>query len=308
MLTEVHVRDFQSLRRVELALGKFTVVMGPSNVGKTAVLRAIRMVAQNVSAPKIVVAHGARSAQATLLFEDGKVSAKRGTSLSVYTLDGDSYPKSGQAVPEDVANFLRFVEVEGETLNFAFQHDLPFLLDATSTTTAKVFGDLTNVNRILDAVREAARRRREVQSVLKVRRGDVESLKAKAEAFRGIPAQQKAVEAAWQAYRQASEVQAHHERVEAQVSVVEAADQVLGELEAAPALPVIDTEGLESRVDRALRLANLIRTAVDTSTEEGEAQSDIGAIEDQISTLDTEYHNTLKEAGECPVCGQPIKS
>ena len=307
MLSEVHVRDFQSLRRVELALGKFTVVMGPSNVGKTAVLRAIRMVAQNVSSPKVAVAQGATSAQATLLFEDGKVSAQRGPLVSVYTLDGDSYPKSGQAVPDDVANFLRFVEVEGETLNFAFQHDLPFLLDVTSGTAAKVFGDLTNVNRILDAVKEAVRRRREVQSVLKVRRGDVESLKEKAQEFRGIPAQQKAVEEAWQAYRRASEVQAHQVRVEAQVEVVEAADRALTELEAAPALPSIDHDRIEDKVSKAMRLANLIRTVVDTSTEEREAQTDIGAIEDQISTLDTEYHSALKGAGQCPVCGAKIK-
>jgi DNA repair ATPase RecN len=307
MLSEVVVRDFQSLRRVELALGKFTVVMGPSNVGKTAVLRAIRMVAQNVFVPKVVVAHGAKAAQATLLFEDGKVSARRGPLVSIYSLNGDAYPKSGRnEVPGDVADFLRFVEVEGETLNFAFQHDLPFLLDAPSVTVAKVLGDLTNVNRLLDAVREAARRRREAQAVLKVRRGDVESLKEKAQEFRGIPAQQKAVAAAREAYQRVAEVQARHDRAAALIAVVEAADQALDALEAV-AVPVLELDLLDDEVTRTMRLVTLIRTVVDTSADESEAQTDIEAIENQLASLDAEYHDTLKGAGQCPVCGAKIK-
>jgi DNA repair protein SbcC/Rad50 len=306
VLSEVHVRDFQSLRRVELALGNFTVVMGPSNVGKTAVLRAIRMVAQNVSAPKIVVAHGARAAQATLLFDDGKVSARRGPLISLYTLDGDAYPKSGQAVPDDVAKFLRFVQVEGETLNFAFQHDLPFLLDVSSGVAAKVFGDLTNVNRILDAAREAVRRKREVTSVLKVRRSDVESLKEKAQEFLGIPAQHKAAAAAREAYQRAAAAQDRHDRAVALVGVVEAADRALDALETVP-VPVLELGHLDDEVNRLMRLATLIRTVVDTSADESEAQIDIGAIENQLASLDAEYHETLKGAGQCPVCGAKIK-
>lgn len=306
-LAEVHVRDFQSIRRADLALGRFTVVIGPSNVGKSALLRAIRMVVQNIPAPRIVVAHGAKSAKAELLFEDGKVSVQRGPSLSVYTLNGDSYPKSGQAVPEDVASFLRFVEVEGEVLNFAFQHDLPYLLNASSTTTAKVLGDLTNVNRILEAVREAARRRTNVQSRLRVRLEDVEALKDRAAEFADLPEQQDAIRTARAAWERASQADDLMDAVGGQVGVVQAADEALAALEAEPALPSIDLGSIEGKMGRLVMLTQLIKKVREAGTDEATARSEFASIEQDLATLDQEHHEMLREAGTCPVCGQTVK-
>ena len=299
-LAEVHVRDFQSIRRADLTLGRFTVVMGPSNVGKSALLRAIRMVVQNIPAPRIVVAHGAKSAKAELLFEDGKVSVQRGTNLSVYTLNGDSYPKSATTVPEDVANFLRFVEVEGEVLNFAFQHDLPYLLNASSTTTAKVLGDLTNVNRILEAVREAARRRTNVQSRLRVRVEDVAKLKKRAAEFRDLPEQQDAIRTARAAYQRAVQADDMMDAIGAQVGVVQAADEALAVLEAEPALPSIDLGRIEDKMGRLMNLTQLIKTVKEAGTDEETARNEVASIEQDLATLDQEHHEMLREAGTCP--------
>jgi exonuclease SbcC len=306
-LAEVHVRDFQSIRRADLPLGRFTVVMGPSNVGKSALLRAIKMVVANVPAPRIVVSHGAKSAKAELLFEDGKVSVQRGTNLSVFTLNGDSYPKSGQVVPEDVANFLRFVEVEGEVLNFAFQHDLPYLLNASSTTTAKVLGDLTNVNRILEAVREAARRRTNVQSRLRVRLEDVESLKGRAAEFADLPEQQDAIRSARAAWERAVQADDMQEAIGAQVGVVQAADEALAVLEAEPALPSIDLGSIEEKMGRLMTLTQLIKSVKESGTDEATARSEVASIEQDLATLDQEHHEMLRKAGTCPLCGQTVK-
>jgi DNA repair ATPase RecN len=302
-LAEVHVRDFQSIRRADLVLGKFTVIQGPSNVGKSALLRAIRMVAQNIPAPRVVVAHGAKSAKAALLFDDGKVAVQRGANLSAFTLNGSTYPKSGQTVPEDVANFLRFVEVEGETLSFAGQHDLPLLLNASSTTVARTFGDLTNVTRILEAVREAVRRRSNVQSLLKVRLEDVETLTDRAAEFRDLPAQQRAVSIAREAYERAVHADEKQGAVRAQVAVVEAAGEALAVLEAEPSLPTIDLAAIEEKFERVTRLMALITTVKNSGSDEEIARNDIASIEQDIGTLAQEHHEMLREAGTCPLCG-----
>lgn len=47
MLTSVEIENFQSVRRARLELGRFTVVTGATGSGKSAVLRAIRLLAFN---------------------------------------------------------------------------------------------------------------------------------------------------------------------------------------------------------------------------------------------------------------------
>ena len=51
MLTSLHVQNFKCLRDVQLALGPFTVLIGPNDSGKSSILDAIRLVGRTVVEP-----------------------------------------------------------------------------------------------------------------------------------------------------------------------------------------------------------------------------------------------------------------
>ena len=71
MLTRLILENFMAHGRTELPLGPgLTVLTGPNNVGKSAVVEALRCLASNPT-PRHYIRHGAKEARVTAVFEDG---------------------------------------------------------------------------------------------------------------------------------------------------------------------------------------------------------------------------------------------
>lgn len=310
MITRLSVRSFQSVRKADLELGRLTVVVGASNSGKSALLRAIHMVAHNIASPKDVVSHGAKQTAVVLDIDDGDdgeiaaIGVERGKAKSLYTIDDEQYPKAGTSVPEAVSKILRFSEVEGEDLNFAFQFDRPFLLDVPSSTTAKVLGDLTNVNRIFAAVREANRRLLDVRSQLRFQREQREKLLEEVQRYRTLPDEIKAAKLARMHVGRARMCEEQALGIRKLLAVVDQADALVIKLrqeKPIPTLPDLD------EIARKRQTAQTIRSLATKAEHEGmEAQiavEDVAKIEQNIVNIEADFHERLREAGTCPLCG-----
>lgn len=313
MLRKLAVRNFQSIRSADIELGKLTVIVGASNSGKSALLRAARVLANNANSPSFVKAGEAKST-ILLALEDGTaVALDRGPSLSTYRIrvqdSTQEYPKSGVTVPADVSRILRLPVVEGEEICFAFQFDRPFLLDATGSKVAKILGDLSNANVIYEAVREANRRRLDANGTLKVRLKDLEELKEKAGTFRDLPARMKAMEEAEALLEEAADVQTRLAALEGALSAVEAAEAALTHLEGSlPRVPDEDfMRGLLDLADRRDELWKAIYAADIASGQMEKMGEEIRSLEDREASLHEAYHGKLVEAGTCPTCGQATK-
>jgi DNA repair ATPase RecN len=73
MIKRITIDDYMAHQHTVLELGPgVTVLTGPNNVGKSAVVEAIRSVAQN-PAPEHVVRHGARQALVRVELDSGEV-------------------------------------------------------------------------------------------------------------------------------------------------------------------------------------------------------------------------------------------
>jgi DNA repair protein SbcC/Rad50 len=308
MLRRVSVRDFQSLKRVDLDIGGFTVISGPSNSGKSAFMRAVRMVAENVDSPSTIVRHGAKRAAAGLVFIDGSVALVRGKAKSEYTFGEETYPKAGKDVPDAVAEFLRFAEVEGESLSFAFQFDRPFLLDDPATQVAKVFGDLTNVTVLFAAVREANRRRLENGSRLKVRRQQLEELRLRAKEYVGVADRARKVSSLRETFARLIVSGREFARFRTELEVVKTAAAAIEGLEVLPPLPEPRGDMLQGQYDNEIaRMRVLMDKVWQSETVERQENQAIKQLDQKIAVLDARYHRTLTESGTCPLCGQKVE-
>ena len=309
MLRQISVRDFQSLKKVDIEVGRFTVISGPSNSGKSALLRAVRMVAENIDRPAVVVRHGATKTAAGLTFIDGQVAAIRGKSKSEYILGADHYPKAGREVPSAVDEFLKFAEVEGENLSFSFQFDRPFLLADPATQVAKVFGDLTNVTVLFAAVREANRRRLTTAQRLKTRRADLALIVDRAKEFEGVAERAERLKQAREEFDMALRIAKDIGSITAQVRVMKAARSAIAEIvRTTPEVPDAVGETLTKRyttevemLDRLISDAKRWRDAIPA------IERDMARLDSDIAQLDAQYHDTLVDAGTCPVCGQEVR-
>jgi DNA repair protein SbcC/Rad50 len=189
LIRRLAVRGYQSLHRVELEFAKLTVVVGPSSSGKSALLRAIRQIAFNTRGGSWM-SHGQTTAtivadtisdngvNGRVIFQRKGTSAAYGVAVNGETL---KFSKLAGEVPEQVRALLPL-----NTGNFAGQFELPYLLESSGSTIARELGKLTNIDRILSAVREANRRQRAAVAELKVRETDLESIRATAQQYRGL--------------------------------------------------------------------------------------------------------------------------
>jgi DNA repair protein SbcC/Rad50 len=315
MLRSLRIKNFQSVPDTEIELGKFTVLVGPSNSGKSAVLRAFRTIVSNVNGSAFV-RHGAKKTELELHTDEGySIFLERGRSLSTYRVITDVgaeevYAKSGTTVPEDIVELLRISEIEGERLQFAFQFDRPFLMDAPGSKIASVIGDLTNINILHEAVREANRRRLEVKSRLKVRKADLEVEEQKLKAYVDISAVRGKLEEATEAHSRAFNLSTKVELLRLCVETVQAAEDAVVRLklqlkqQAFSQLPVVDVLGLQERA----RKVEILRSLVYTITTQAEIRKDAMAEVDQLTTAieqcHDDQHQMLRKAGICPMCKQ----
>jgi len=128
MLSRVVLRNFQGHKRLAVDFDpSVTTIIGPSDKGKSAVLRAIKWVCLNQPAGNDFLHHGAKRVSVTLIIDGTKVKRSHSNGKNVYKLNKQTYTAFGREVPEPVADFLRI-----SNINFQGQHDAPFWFSETA--------------------------------------------------------------------------------------------------------------------------------------------------------------------------------
>ncbi|RXT08096.1 AAA family ATPase [Ammoniphilus sp. CFH 90114] len=160
-IQRVIIDDFQSHRTTELAFVQgFNVIVGPSDQGKTAIIRAIRWVLYNEPKGSDFIRVGSNRTKVTLIMNDGTIVSRERTSsrnrysVAVPGLEEQIYEGFGHGVPEEVMNAtgVRPVKIDESTqvnINIGMQLDAPFLLDSNGAIKAKAIGRINGVH-ILD--------------------------------------------------------------------------------------------------------------------------------------------------------------
>lgn len=308
MLTDLAIENFQSLRKLRIKLGQFTVVTGPTSAGKSALIRALRLVTFNARGTSYIT-QGEKSCLVGLACEDeGWVTTiARGArgqdryQIAVPGSEPEVFTKLGGKVPDEVSKLLGLGPI-----NFAGQFDGPYLLDGDDTggKVARTLGELTNVILIFEAAREAGRRKKELSVQLKVALADLAQLQAKLPRFAGLRGRVDAVTQAETALAACGGIQAQADRLDALTGLLDAA-----EMEAArrvDPIPLPDFQAVDAQWASIKTLAQL---AMGLENAEHDAdENDSGA--DAWGTIQREREGDIQallaEAGVCPTCGQAV--
>lgn len=171
MIKKVRVRNLQSLASLELELGMVTVLVGDSNVGKTATLRGIRGLIENWT-PASLLRNGESALTVTLTLDDGtEVIWSRGSGNNQYTLKGHTYKNVGREAPQQVLDLLgfgtrRILGVEFNP-NFRDQFSMPALVYDTEGERLIKLGVISGVGLLQTAVRIASKDKKSYESLIK---------------------------------------------------------------------------------------------------------------------------------------------
>jgi energy-coupling factor transporter ATP-binding protein EcfA2 len=135
------VNNFQihKSKTVDIPEGETTYLEGDSDIGKSALLRAMRWIGENKpDGGSFVTFKTPRGTTSLVKLEDAGhvVERERGKSKNAYRLDGETFEAFGRTVPEPVAKFLNL-----SPYAFQLQGEVPFLIGASPTDAAKILSD-----------------------------------------------------------------------------------------------------------------------------------------------------------------------
>lgn len=318
MIESLHVQHFQSLDNITLELAPFTVIVGPSSSGKSALTRALHTLIANRRGHAFI-AHGERTATITAKTSQGTVTLTRGKSTdanSYVIIPADpshplapqtTYSKLGGEVPPEVSQFLGINP--RDPIAFASQFDKPYLLDDSPAEIARTLGALTNATVLLEGARRANARRLDKRRTLTTRQADLQSITERVPAFRALAAQRDALAEAEEAIERARTIQQQHDDLARAIEAHEINADRVQTLAGAADFEVPDEEAmlaaartfLQFRKDLA-ELVSATRAADETYAALIEAEQDHAAAErsygQSLDKLAGGFQNYFYEHGE----------
>ncbi len=185
MIRKIQLENFMAHKATSIELSPgVTVITGPNNIGKSAIVEAIRHLVYN-PAPKNVIRHGAKKAVVRLELDSGEIITwQRQDKNASYSIQRPSqedasavyppeeYHKFGRAVPDDVRSLLRLEQVETDTDNLDIhlgnQRQPIFLLDRPGSHAAGFFAASTEADYLIK-MQQALKRRIDLANATKKR-------------------------------------------------------------------------------------------------------------------------------------------
>lgn len=148
-----HVQIHESLD-VDMSPG-ITTLIGPSDSGKTAALRGVKLLALNEPSADSLTSHGSNSISVRAEFDDGTptITRKRDKKFNGYGIGDEILNAIGRGVPAPITDALRLTED-----NFQSQMDAPYWLSLTPGDRAKRFNEVVDLSSIDRALSGAAAR------------------------------------------------------------------------------------------------------------------------------------------------------
>ena len=118
MLKRLRIKNFQGHKSFKLKFDPHvTTIVGPSDIGKSAILRAIMWAVLNKPRGASFLHTGADEVSVTLKLKDHKITRTRGKT-NTYHLNGHKFAAFGHDVPTEISNVLKL----NENINFQDQH------------------------------------------------------------------------------------------------------------------------------------------------------------------------------------------
>lgn len=143
MIEYIQLRNFQAHKETEMEFHPgVNIIVGETNHGKTAIMRALYWLAFGRPAGDSMRRHGVKGdTEVTIETAEHQISRIRGNSTNQYIINDAVLKGFGQSVPQPVIDALNINE-----LNFMRQLDPPFLFSKTAGEVAQYLNRLINLD------------------------------------------------------------------------------------------------------------------------------------------------------------------
>lgn len=177
---KISIKNYQILKQIALEFKPgFTALIGPSNNGKSSILKAIKA-ATYTEPGNTPIRHGADSYIVGIQNNNHVVMYQKKEGNTKYIVDGQQFSKFGFSTPEEVSNALNMKELQVNgnkiQLNFWDQMDKPFLLDKTPGEMFKFIADSGDNDQLSSVLKSMVSDRQELNREADTLQGSIKSI------------------------------------------------------------------------------------------------------------------------------------
>lgn len=274
-MIDVEIKSFQSIESIKLNIDGFTALVGRSNIGKSAIVRAIKCALTNPGGTDFV-RHGgecARIARGTkkckcfasvhLVTEGMDLLWEKGDAINQYTLNGKEYSKAERGTPDFLIPDFAPVKVgaDKQLIQVSDQFTPIFLLDQSGGVVADILSDVARLDSINLAMRLVEKDRKEASSTRKVREKDVVDLTATLATYDGLDAAAKRARATEARLRNVQGVSQSVQAIEQHITSIRSLALVVKGITTALKLVMPDLGPLEHGSESLIQIAQFQQEA-----------------------------------------------
>ena len=188
MSFKVQIKDYQIIKKASLEfIPGLNVIVGPSNNGKSSILKAIKSLLYTVPGTTSI-RFGASSYTVGISYNGHTVLLQKGSKEAVYMVDGEKYTKFGTTTPEPVINSTNIKELtlngNKEHLNFWEQMEYPFLLDRSPVELFRFIVDSGDDDQITKALKTMVTDRQQISRDIDQMQGSINTVDTEIEDYK----------------------------------------------------------------------------------------------------------------------------
>ena len=140
----IELKNFQSISGADLEFKPgINLIVGQSNSGKTAIIRAVNAVINNPTRGKYYIKKGTKNAKVSVQFDGNNIDWERTNSDSTYNINNELFKKTGRNTLFDLLENTGFVrDDDNNVMNIEGEWDLPFPFDRTPSELFRLFENI----------------------------------------------------------------------------------------------------------------------------------------------------------------------
>lgn len=284
MITNIKLLNFQKHKELDIDFDQVTTIVGPSDAGKSAILRALIWNATNSTSGKAFLREGADAVGVQVTIDDTKIVRGVRKTSNVYKVDGEVCKAFGRGVPDEVQEVWSL-----SPACIQRQLDGPFLLGMSGGDAAQYLNSVAGIDVLDRAVKKLSTKEKS-----EVKQAD------------GLVEQEKLLEEGTEAVKIDSDRLAKLKALRSQVSDLEALGRDIEALETIldsipqPVEPL--PENLGDLVAEAEVLESQIEILKDLAVKATFAQNKLKREQESVKL----YEEKLEGIEVCPSCQRPL--
>jgi len=183
MFKTLHIQNFQSHKDTLLEFDPgVNVIIGQSDSGKTAILRALKWLITNRPGGDAFRSNWGGDTLINLSMEEGRIQRIKSAKNNMYLLNDQEFKAMGMDVPEEIKSVLNINEV-----NLQAQLDRPFLLDDSSGEVAQYFNQIARLDIIDTGRKNIEKWYRQITSDIQYKESEKERLEENSKEYAYLP-------------------------------------------------------------------------------------------------------------------------